>query len=157
MFSARSSTRSTRDLGSDDVVLTVATDGADMYETEMALTESKRFGGRFDETLAAEVFGRWLLGTATDHVIELDRRGRERIFNLGYYTWVEQQNVSLEDFDARRDPRYWDGLMQMVGDLGRYDRGFQSLIAARRNDEAYREERSAIDFHVPARDNTTRS
>ena len=23
---------------------------------------------------------------------------RERIFNLGYYTWVEQQGTSLEDF-----------------------------------------------------------
>ena len=36
------------------------------------------------------------------------------MFNLGYYTWVEQQGVSLADFDARRDPAFWDGLMDMV-------------------------------------------
>ena len=72
------------------------------------------FAGAFDELAAAEVFGRYLLGVGTDHVLETDRRDRERIFNLGYYTWVEQQGVSLADFDARRDPAFWDGLMDLV-------------------------------------------
>ncbi|MCB2102224.1 MAG: pyridoxal-phosphate dependent enzyme [Rhodobacterales bacterium] len=102
------------DLGPDDAVLTVATDGAEMYGTELTMAEKRLPGGRFDDLTAAEVYGRFLLGTATDHLIELDRRGRERIFNLGYYTWVEQQGVSLADFDARRDPAYWDGLMDLV-------------------------------------------
>ena len=101
-------------LGSSDAVLTVATDGAELYATELGMLE-KRFAGRnFDTLNAAEVFGRYLLGTATDHMIELDRISRERIFNLGYFTWVEQQNVSIEDFDARRDPSYWDRLMDMI-------------------------------------------
>ena len=39
---------------------------------------------------------------------------RERIFNLGYYTWVEQQGVSLEDFQARRDPAFWAALREAV-------------------------------------------
>jgi cysteine synthase len=101
------------DLGPSDAVITVATDGAEMYATELGLAE-QRLGGGFDELAAAEVFGRYVLATATDHMIELGRRDRERIFNLGYYTWVEQQGVSLEDFDARRDRAYWDGLMDMV-------------------------------------------
>ena len=101
-------------LGSSDAVLTVATDGAELYATELSMLE-KRFAGRnFDTLNAAEVFGRYLLGTATDHMIELDRISRERIFNLGYFTWVEQQNVSIEDFDVRRDPSYWDRLMDMI-------------------------------------------
>ena len=103
------------ELGPNDVVLTVATDGADMYATELTRTEKGLAGGRFDELEAAEAYGRWMLGTSTDHMIELDRRGRERIFNLGYYTWVEQQGVSMADFDRRRDQAYWDGLMDMVG------------------------------------------
>ena len=102
------------DLGADDAVLTVATDGASMYETELSRAEKHLRGGRFDQLGAAEAYGRWLLGTATDHTIELDRKGRERVFNLGYYTWVEQQGISLEDFDARRDSSYWDGLMDVV-------------------------------------------
>jgi cysteine synthase len=102
------------DLGPNDAVLTVATDGAEMYETELTMAEKRLAGGYFDELKAAEVFGRYLLGVATDNMIELGRLDRERIFNLGYYTWVEQQGVSLTDFDVRRDQTYWDGLMDLV-------------------------------------------
>jgi cysteine synthase len=102
------------DLGSDDVILTVATDGAEMYGTELAKAQEKYFAGGFDELAAAETIGRFLLGAATDHVLELDRRDRERMFNLGYYTWVEQQGVSVAEFDARRSPSFWDDLMEMV-------------------------------------------
>ncbi len=101
-------------LGADDVVLTVATDGAEMYRTEIARTTEQDFGGSFDELAAAESYGRYLLATTTDHMEELSLRGRERIFNLGYYTWVEQQGVSLQDFDARRDPEFWNRLMEVV-------------------------------------------
>ena len=59
---------------------------------------------------AAEVYGRHLLGTATDHLRELDSVERNRLFNLGYFTWVEQQGISLQDFEARRDRRFWRGL-----------------------------------------------
>lgn len=101
------------DLGSTDAVITVATDGAEMYETELSHTEKNQANG-FDKLKAAEVYGRWMLGTATDHMIELNRAGRERIFNLGYYTWVEQQGISIEDFDIRRDQAFWDNLMNLV-------------------------------------------
>ncbi len=102
------------DLGAGEAVITLATDGAEMYATEAGKTRAHAFGGRFDALAAAETFGRHLMGAATDHLIELDRRGRERVFNLGYYTWVEQQGVSLADFDARRDPAFWDGLADYV-------------------------------------------
>jgi cysteine synthase len=102
------------ELGTDDVVLTVATDGSEMYGTELEKTMNKCFASNFDGLAAAEVFGRYLLGAATDHTLEMTRRDRERMFNLGYYTWVEQQGVSVEDFDARRDPEFWNGLMDMV-------------------------------------------
>ena len=101
-------------LGGSDAILTVATDGADMYGTEGEKANTRRFGGNFDELAAAEVFARHILGAATDHTLELNLRDRERIFNLGYYTWVEQQGISLEDFDIRRDSAFWDGLMDMV-------------------------------------------
>ncbi len=102
------------DLGPDDALLTVATDGAEMYGTELKKSANEAFGGNFDALGAAEVFGRYLLGAATDHTLELTRNDRERAFNLGYYTWVEQQGVSVEDFDARRDPAFWDRLMELV-------------------------------------------
>ena len=101
-------------LSDNDVVLTVATDGADMYQSEMSAAEGKYFGGQFGEVEAAETYGRYLLGTTIDHMTELGRFDRERIFNLGYYTWVEQQGTSVEDFDRRRDQEFWDNLMHLV-------------------------------------------
>ena len=55
-----------------------------------------------------------MLGQATDDLIELGRRDRERIFNLGYFTWVEQQGVSLADFDARKSQSFWRELSNHV-------------------------------------------
>ena len=102
------------DLGPEDVVVTVATDGAVMYSSEREIALGRYFPDGFDQVAAAEVFGEHLLGTTTDHFQELGRVERERIFNLGYYTWVEQQGVSVEDFQARRDPAFWTGLRELV-------------------------------------------
>jgi cysteine synthase len=98
------------DLGPDDVIVTVATDGAEMYETERARITTRDFPGGFGAPEAAGVFGEWMLGAGTDHLLELTLEDRARIFNLGYFTWVEQQGVSLEDFVARRDQSFWKGL-----------------------------------------------
>ncbi len=94
-------------LGSADVVVTVATDGAAMYGSERELATAKYFPDGFDALGAAEAFGEHLLGAATDNLRELTHEERERIFNLGYFTWVEQQNVPLADFQARRDQAWW--------------------------------------------------
>ena len=102
------------DLGEQDMVLTVATDGAAMYQTEMNIAEDKYFAGTFNEVTAAETFGHHVLGIGVDHMQELSRVDRERIFNLGYYTWVEQQGTSLEDFNQRRDQSFWDGLLSLA-------------------------------------------
>jgi cysteine synthase A len=100
--------------GPDDVVVTVATDGATMYGSERDLALARYFPDGFDDVAAGEVFGEHLLGATTDHFLELTLPERERIFNLGYYTWVEQQGVSLEDFSARRDQEFWRGMREVV-------------------------------------------
>ena len=96
------------DLGADDVVMTVATDSAALYGSEresylgapLSATASTR-------STPARSSAQHLDGIADDHVIELTHVDRKRIFNLGYYTWVEQQGVSVEDFDRRKDQRFW--------------------------------------------------
>ena len=102
------------DLGSEDVVLSVATDGADLYESEIAKATARYFGNRFDVIAAADIWGRSLAATTTDNMIELNHIDRKRIFNLGYFTWVEQQGVSVEEFSVRLEQSYWDGLMELV-------------------------------------------
>jgi len=103
-----------RGLGADDAIITVATDGADLYRSERAKALGSRFGGRFDRLAAAETFGEHLAGMGSDHLLESAHRDHERMFNLGYFTWVEQQGVSLEDFVARRRPSFWTDLRPLV-------------------------------------------
>ena len=50
-----------------------------------------------------------------DHTIDCTEADRRRIFNLGYYTWVEQQGTPFELFEARRHQDFWRGLRRYVG------------------------------------------
>ncbi len=102
-------------LGPDDAIVTVATDGAAMYGTERDKAIAKHFAGGFDAVSAGETFGRYMLGQGTDDLLELGHEERLRIFNLGYFTWVEQQGVSLAEFDARKKQSFWHDLRAHVG------------------------------------------
>jgi cysteine synthase len=97
-------------LGADDAVVTVATDGARMYSTEIDKALAKYFPGGFDKDTAAAVYDEHLAGIDTQHLLQLAEQDRNRIFNLGYFTWVEQQCVSLEEFEVRRGQEFWRGL-----------------------------------------------
>jgi len=101
-------------LGPEDVILTVATDGAAMYGSEITKALSRYFGNRFDAVAAGETWGRALAATTTDHLLEMTHIDRKRVFNLGYFTWVEQQGVSVEEFSMRAHQSFWDGLQDLV-------------------------------------------
>jgi cysteine synthase len=102
------------DYGPDDVVMTVATDSAALYGTERRAYAARRYPNGFDDVSAGEIFGHHLEGIVDDQVLELGHVERTRIFNLGYYTWVEQQGVGVEDFDSRRDQRFWRQLVETI-------------------------------------------
>ncbi len=102
------------DLGPDDVIVTVATDGSQMYPSEIAKITARDFGGEFTELDAAEVWGRHLANVPTSATLELTEKDRNRIFNLGYYTWVEQQGTPFELFEQRRSQDFWRGLRGYV-------------------------------------------
>ncbi len=101
-------------MGPEDVVITVATDGAAMYATEREKTLRKHFAAGFDAVAAGATFAAHLGGVTNDHLLETTRVDRDRIFNLGYFTWVEQQGVSLEEFEARRDQRFWTEMRSII-------------------------------------------
>jgi hypothetical protein len=50
----------------------------------------------------------------TGDYLELGEVGRRRIFNLGYYTWVEQQDVPIATFEARRHQDFWTDLRRYL-------------------------------------------
>ncbi len=102
------------ELGADDAVITVATDSGALYASERERTQSIDFPNGFDQISAGEVHARHMLGQGEEHMLEMTHRERGRVFNLGYYTWVEQQGISLEDFEKRRDQRFWEGLLDSL-------------------------------------------
>jgi cysteine synthase A len=119
------------DYGSNDVVMTVATDGAAMYGSESENYVARYYPDGFDEVNAGEVFARHLQGVADDLVLELRHVDRKRIFNLGYYTWVEQQGVSVGDFDRRRSPDFWQGLVDAIPAWDQLIQEFNAEVAGR--------------------------
>ena len=102
------------DLGPEDVLISVATDGSELYASEKEKLMAVNYAGGFTKEHAGEIVSRYLIGVDTEHVEQLDAVARERIFNLGYYTWVEQQGVSIEDFEIRRSAAFWDALHKMA-------------------------------------------
>ncbi len=97
-------------LGKNDVVATVATDGSELYLSEMVKARDKFFAGGLDTSAAAATIAEHLDGASTEHTLVLSEADRNRIVNLGYFTWVEQQGVSLDECEARRSQQFWRDL-----------------------------------------------
>jgi len=127
-------------LGPSDLICTVATDGSALYALERAGrrerlgAEAARAGvrsGEEGEALSSQALawavGRYLDSVVDDHVQELTSSDRQRLFNLGYFTWVEQRGVSLEAFSERRDPDWWVEQRSKVTEL---DRAIEELNAS---------------------------
>jgi cysteine synthase len=100
--------------GPADVIMTVATDGHAMYASELARYLQRHHRGELLPEMAAEIVGQHLLGAGTDYVLDAGERERQRIFNLGYFTWVEQQGIALADFDSRRSQQFWRDLHDLL-------------------------------------------
>jgi cysteine synthase len=81
----------------DDVIITIATDSAEMYKSRVAELSSER--GEYDSLQPVRDFEKCLLGTRCDNMKELSYNDRKAIHNLKYYTWVEQQGKDVEDLN----------------------------------------------------------
>ena len=93
--------------GANDAIVTIATDGSVLYPSERVKTMAQRFKNNFTEIDAAEVFSEHLGNVSTDGTMDCTALDKNRIFNLGYYTWVEQQGTPFEVFEARRSQSFW--------------------------------------------------
>ncbi|GJM40184.1 MAG: pyridoxal-5'-phosphate-dependent protein subunit beta [Ardenticatenaceae bacterium] len=104
------------ELTGQDVVMTVATDSMEMYQSR--LEELNEAEGSFTAVQAAVAFERYLMGTTIDYVEELTYYGRKRIHNLKYYTWVEQQGKTYEEIQAQwYDDSYWESIPAKANEI----------------------------------------
>ncbi|WP_420644507.1 pyridoxal-phosphate dependent enzyme [Candidatus Leptofilum sp.] len=104
------------ELTGQDVVMTVATDSMEMYQSR--LEELNEAEGAFTAVHAAVASERYLLGQSVDYMEELTYYGRKRIHNLKYYTWVEQQGKTYEEIQAQwYDDSYWESIPAKAGEI----------------------------------------
>ena len=96
--------------------------------SEREAYRSRKYPKGFDEVNAGEVFGQHIDGIADDRVLELTHLDRNRIFNLGYFTWVEQQGVSIGDFESRRKQNFWENLADTIPEWDRQIELFNAEI-----------------------------
>ena len=116
--------------GSGDVIVTVATDGSELYDAEREEYVARHHPDGYSAVEAAADFAEHLAAVDTSAFLALREEDRRRIFNLGYYTWVEQQGESVEDFDRRRDQSFWSGLLDLVPAWDDRIREFNDRVAA---------------------------
>ena len=102
-------------LGTGEVIVTVATDALDRYHSVME-DMAGQFGA-LDEAAAVGRIEGIFHGMRTDWIMEGTREARERWHNLKYYTWVEQQGKTVEELDAQRDPQWWVEHQQRVQEI----------------------------------------
>ena len=86
-----------------------------------------------DEILSAELYGAHLKNVLVDHLLELTESDRNRIFNLGYYTWVEQQGINIQDFERRRHQTFWNQLEALIPTWDAMIEAFNQETAKSRN------------------------
>ena len=104
------------ELTENDVVATVGTDSAIMYESR--ITELDEQQGAYTEMKAARDYCEHMHGIRTDSMLELSYEARKRIHNLKYYTWVEQQGRTVDELNAQwYDENYWKGIHAQADDL----------------------------------------
>ncbi|MDD5719516.1 MAG: pyridoxal-phosphate dependent enzyme [Candidatus Krumholzibacteria bacterium] len=95
------------ELDGDDVILTIATDSVDLYGSR--LIELAEAHGPYTARQAARDLERSLLGQRNDNFKELTWPERKAIHNLKYYTWVEQQQMDVDDLNALwSEPGLWE-------------------------------------------------
>jgi len=90
----------------NDVVLTVATDSMDLYQSR--LEEQREQNGSYSELQAGMDYEAGLMSLTVDHMIELSYWDKKRIHNLKYFTWVEQLGKNVAELDRQwNDNKYW--------------------------------------------------
>ena len=101
------------DMNGRDILFTPLTDSMDLYGSR--LEEQRRDHGAYDQLTAARHFGRYLEAVTTDHMRELSYADRKTLHNFKYFTWVEQQQRSVEDLRRLWDPDFWTETFAQVG------------------------------------------
>ena len=88
-----------------DMIFLPLTDSMELYGSRIEEYQQQR--GAYSPMQAGRHFERYLLGAAIEHIRELTYFDRKTLHNFKYFTWVEQQQRSVEDLRRLWDPDFW--------------------------------------------------
>lgn len=92
------------DFGVEDIIVTVATDSAEMYGSRLKELSLER--GPYAVMQAARDHEKCMIGTDASNMKELGYNDRKAIHNLKYFTWIEQQGQDVDDLRQLWDDRH---------------------------------------------------
>jgi cysteine synthase len=103
------------EMDENDVVLTIATDSADMYQSRLQELNQQR--GEYSLLQAALDYEKCLIGQNIAHLKELTYSDKKSIHNLKYFTWVEQQQKPIEELNQLwYDNEFWPSMFHQADD-----------------------------------------
>jgi cysteine synthase len=116
------------ELTENDVLVTVLTDSAVMYQSRVK--ELNKMYGKYSVNEAGKDHALHMLGLKTDNLMELTYADRKRVHNLKYYTWVEQQGMKVEDLNAQwYDTKHtWDAVHAQAKELDKLINAFNDEV-----------------------------
>ncbi|HEY5633106.1 MAG TPA: pyridoxal-phosphate dependent enzyme [Burkholderiaceae bacterium] len=116
------------EMDANDVVLTVGTDSMEMYGSR--IEELREAHGALTTVDAAIAHHGSMLKQGTDNIAELSYRDRQRIHNLKYYTWVEQQGRTVDELQAQwYDETYWTSVQGQIDAVDAAIAAFNARVA----------------------------
>ncbi len=115
------------ELTEDDVVFTIATDSMQLYGSRLEELTKER--GEYSE-IQAHRDVEALQQVGVDYVQELGYWDRKRVHNLKYYTWIEQQGLTVDELNDQwyDHDNYWYGTFAQAQQMDELIKEFNDMI-----------------------------
>ncbi len=115
------------ELTENDVVVSIATDSMQLYESR--LDELEREHGTYTDSQSQRDL-EMIQAITIDHTKELTYYDRKAIHNLKYYTWIEQQGRQVEELNDQwyDHDSYWHSMFAQVNDIDALIEEFNSRV-----------------------------
>jgi cysteine synthase A len=102
-------------MGREDMIFTVATDGIDRYHS--VLDKMNKALGPMSATEAKQRLESIFHRQGVDYIREGSKHAHDCWANLKYFTWVEQQGKDVKELDAQRSCEYWEKEQSKVAEI----------------------------------------
>ncbi len=114
------------EMDSRDVIFFPMTDSMDLYGSRIEELREQR--GVYTEIQAAMDFARYLQGATLDFLRELNYQDRKALHNFKYFTWVEQQQRTVDELRQLWDPDFWTETFAQVDEWDRLIEQFNAEV-----------------------------